>query len=332
MINHARALLLNVSSESYKPGTLGEEYIPTYTPLKLPTFLHVPHRIIFGTDPDRVFLNYRAAELMRLLHQTELAEFIYALDNRVTYWPQPTTEFFRPETQITAQKIFGLYETRLNIIGKPKADNKVGRCYSQYTARVSGYPNEELVTITEDSSIGAVEVPLTWLQNNQLPIMRLQTDGVVGARGLSEPITLQDGLLNVQFADLGSLPPKLLLETKRRILGENYEELPFALESGTDLEIAELRRLAITDSLPLLALWRFSAYARPASAIVTCLPQLEFLGEPVYIQLFGVRSDVEPYATFKNIWEDHPNSVYRFAAFLMAMIYRTDELRSRSNG
>lgn len=331
MINHARTLLLNVNSATHMPGTLGEEYVPPYTAIKLPAFLQLPYKIIFGTNPDRVFLNYRAAEIMRLLHQTELAEFVYALDPRVTYWPQQTTEFFRPSTQITSTKIFGVYETQLNILGRPQSNNRTGRCYSQYTVTITGFVNDETVTIVEDSTPGKIEAPLTWLQNTPtLNIMRLQA-GEVGTRGLSEPIPLSDVLLNVQFADIGDPTPKLLLETAEQILSEDYTGLPFELEDGTDAPVVEaLRRMDILER-PLLAIWRFTAYAKPDNVITNCLPRLEFLGEPFYLELFGVRSDIEPYATFKNIWAEHPNSVYRFAAFLLAMVYRIEELRVKTD-
>jgi hypothetical protein len=327
MINHARTLLLNVGSGTYAPGVLGEEYIPTYTPIKLPPFLQLPHKILFGTNPDRVFLNYRAAELLRLLHQTELAEFLYALDPRVTYWPKATTEFFRPAEQVIAQKIFGLYTLKLNVIGKPTADNKIGRCFGDYTVKVSGAVGDELVTITEASTPEKIEVPLTWLQiqPNVLPLQAEETP-----RGLSAPVSLQSSLLRVQFADIYDEPPKILLENERKILRETYDNFPFELETGTDPAGPELlRRMSIEDDT-LLALWRFTTYARPDSALTTCLPRLEFLGEPFYLELFGVSNVAQPYATFKNIWTDHPNSVYRFAAFLMAMIYRIEELRGQN--
>ena len=328
MINHARTLLLNVNSSTYAPGAIGEEYIPTYNAIKLPKFLDLPHKILFGTQPDRAFLNYRAAELMRLLHQTELSEFIYALDPRVTYWPKLTTDFFRPATQVVAEKVFGPYTLRLNVIGTPVANNKRGHCYSNYTVKIIGEPGDETVVITEDSTPGVTAVPLSWAQL-QSNIMQLQAEDT--PRGMSEPITLPDSLLNIQFAETYEAPPVLLLENSRKFIGENYTQLPFELELGEDpVLIQEFRRLNIEEPA-VLGVWRFTAYAQPGSALTTCMPQLEFLGEPFYLELFGVSNTKQPYATFKNIWLDHPNAVYRFAALLTAIIYRINETRSRDN-
>jgi hypothetical protein len=328
MINHARTLLLNVSNASYAPGERGEEYVPTYSELVLPTYLRTARRIIFGTDPDRVFRNYRANELMRLLHQTEFSEFVYALDPRVTYWPQSKTEFFMPQQQVITQKILGQYETKINIVGIPKPDNVRGRAYREYTVKISGAVGAEIVTITSATTQEQVEVPLTWLQNNQ-QVLRLQA-GDVGTRGISEAVDLFDGFLKVQFADAPAKPPQLALENNSPIIGEDYLAETVELEPGEDIVQQQLRRMGLVDDTTL-ALWRLLVYAKPDSAITVCLPRLEFLGEPFYLELFGV-SDVEPYATFKNIWFDHPNAVYRMGAFVMAMIYRTNEVYGASNG
>ena len=329
MINHARTLLLNVSAAAYAPGELGEEYVPPYSALKLPTYLQTARRIIFGTAPDRVFLNYRVNELMRLLHQTELSEFVYALDSRVTYWPQSKTDFFLPQQQVITQKLFGVYETKLNIIGNPKPDNARGRAYREYTVRINGAVGEEVVTITSTTTPEEIEVPLAWLQDNQ-PVLRLQA-GAVGTRGLSEPIDLFDGFLKAQFADVPAKQPQLALETDTAaIISEDYLAEPVELEPGKDPTLQQLRRMGLVDNT-LLAIWRLTVYAKPDSAITVCLPRLEFLGEPFYLDLFGV-TDVEPYVTFKNIWFDHPNAVYRMGAFVMAMIYRTNEIYGASNG
>jgi hypothetical protein len=329
MINHARTLLLNTNSDNYAPGTLGEEYIPTYQPVELPAYLKTAHRILFGTDPDRVFLNYRANELMRMLHQTEFAEFIYALDPRVTYWPQNQTEFFTPQRQVITQKISGNYETKLHIIGRPLPDNVTGRAYREYTVTVRGAIGSETVTIVSATTNERVEVPLAWLKDQQ-PVLRLQA-GDPGTRGLSAPVDLFDGFLKAQIADAPALPAQLLLEEQDPILGENYLAAPFDLEPGVDPNpVSQFRRMAITGS-DIVSMWRLLVYAKPDSALTVCMPRLEFLGEPFYLALFGVENNVEPFATFKNIWADHPNNVYRFSAFVTAMVYRINELHRQNN-
>ena len=50
------------------------------------------------------------------------------------------------------------------------------------------------------------------------------------------------------------------------------------------------------------------------------------LGEPLFLELFGVDDNAQPYATFKNLWNDHPNPMYRLGGLVLAMIYRTNEV------
>lgn len=87
MINHARTLLMNVDGQV--PGFIdlpGEEFLPSeYNQLDLPTFLANIRIFIFGSDPDRLMLNYRVRQLLALLHATELVEFLTDLDSRITY-------------------------------------------------------------------------------------------------------------------------------------------------------------------------------------------------------------------------------------------------------
>lgn len=86
MINHARTLLLNRHGAGYG-GRPGDEYIPPefreISPL--PGYLQNLRSQLFGSDPDWFFLNYRVRQCLGLLHSTELAEFVVALDPRITY-------------------------------------------------------------------------------------------------------------------------------------------------------------------------------------------------------------------------------------------------------
>ena len=318
MINHARTLLLNLPSKSYSPGTLGEEYIPPYSPAPLPTYITTARRIIFGTAPDKVFLNFRAHELLTLIHQTELAEFIYALDPRVTYWPKPTTDFFTEQKKANLVKSAGLRNTRLFITGKIKPDNIVGRAYRKYAINVSVVNGDTVLTVTADSVKTKIQQSLTWLQPDGGPML-LQTEQ---QSGLSASIPLFDSDLSIQVSTPQLSLPVLLLEDFYSLLKEDFYEIE--LEPGTEPMAMRAPRLALlTDQI--LSKWELEVYSRPGSVIPVCMPKLEFLGEPFYLQLFGV-GNVEPYATFKNIWFDHPNQAYRMAAFTLAMIYRTNEI------
>ena len=96
MINQLRTLLLNQPSGAIPPISYpGEEYVPTgYSPPVLTDALATIHSLLFGRTPDRALLNLRLRQLLGIIHTSELAEFVYALDPRVTYWPDTNESLY----------------------------------------------------------------------------------------------------------------------------------------------------------------------------------------------------------------------------------------------
>jgi len=325
MINHARTLLLNKSANTYQPGTLGEEYVPPYSALTLPSYLTLPRKILLGTDPDKVFLNFRMHELLNLIHQTELSEFVYALDPRITYDPTDNSEFFIAQKQVNLDRVVGLGTTRLFITGAIKPDNVTGRAYRNYYITVTRINDEYVISIITESARDTLNQSLDWAQ----PTMPMRLAMTTGPSGLSESVQLPNTTLSVRMSTPQSLTAVMLMEDYYDLLKE--DDYQIELEPGVDPAPMQLRRMALTGT-EVIATWRLETYARPGSAITTCLPKLEFLGEPFYLELFGVGNTIEPYATFKNIWFDSKNPTYRLAAFVLAMIYRTDAVRKKQNG
>lgn len=317
MINHARTLLLNQPGKAYMPGMFGEEYVPPhYTPVSFPSYIITPHKILFGTSPDRAFLNFRAVELLNLIHVTELAEFIYDLDARVTYWPQQQTEFFtKANTGIALKKISGYDKSRAYLKGKPKADNSRGRAYTEYFLQLTKIGDATSLEISGDNLVTpAVTVvePETELSN------------------FSRWLPLPDKQLDIQFSDIGSITSSsylLLEEAPQPLLTENYETI--MLDVGEMLPFTLRPKMGIQANSTVIGQWQLQVYSRPDDAIKICMPKLSMLGEPLFLELFGVRNDIQPYATFKSIWFDHPLPNYRLAAFVLAMIYRADEVRNK---
>lgn len=96
MINQLRTLLLNQPATAIPLSNYpGEEFVPAdYMPRTLPDGLATVHKLLFGITPDRAMLNMRLRQLLGLIHSTELVEFVYALDTRVTYWPPKNDSLF----------------------------------------------------------------------------------------------------------------------------------------------------------------------------------------------------------------------------------------------
>lgn len=316
MINHARTLLLNRTSSTYVPGKLGEEYIPPgYEAVTLPTSVATAKNIIFGVDPDPEFVNFRLWELLSLIHNTELAEFVYALDPRVTYWPRPVTDFYQAQKTIKVEKTGGAADTFLYVNGEPLANIRAGVLSGEYIVRL----------LTRDNTVRLV---INQVDRQDVVDQQISLDGP--ALGLSPAVPLPNAQMTVQVADYVNPIGYILLENLNTppnfLLQETAERIK--LEANTVPAISALRmRMSLLSTDTILASWRVNVYSRPEAAITACLPRLELLGEPAFLELFGTGEAGEPYATFRNIWFDAKDPSYRLAAFTLALIYRTEALR-----
>lgn len=245
MINHIRTLLLNINGEpGFRSDVPGEEFVPpSYRARELHPSLRLPMQILFGTDPDRMFRNYRLRQIMTLLHESPLAEYLYTHDPRVTYWPPADAGFYDQAFGVTVVQTGGLPAT-LHVIGEPAADDAVGRCEQIW-------------------EISASEFAYTAVD------------------GLSEVIPLGRGLA-VQF-----------------------------------------------EANDPSASWRVTARGRPTTDFGQVLTNLgHAMGQGGLSWVFRP-PQLEPYATFMNVWNDHPLTLYRYAALFLAIAFRLDALQAR---
>jgi hypothetical protein len=319
MINHARNLLMNVLPDSSQRQYVGEELIaPGYRPVKLPSYLKTLRAALFGTEPDRVFLNTRVRELLHILHNTELAQYVYNLDPRVTYWPENSSFFYAIQNQISAYKAQKDGPGRLFIVGGITADNVRGKSVREYSLEIKA-----------PETGGGADLAVTMLDNRLTSVTTpLQISG-----GISSRIKLTDTNLGVQFSTAVGPPPPilLLLENTGRMLTEDAYFIE--VEPAMDLaEILEMRAPVVDEATSLIgARWLIETIAKPAPILTTALPTLEILGEPLFLELFGLSSD-EPFNTFRNLWSDHPQAIYRLAGLTLAVIYRTEVIRKQQYG
>lgn len=308
MINHIRTLLLNQHPDTAGPTDIGYEYVPAaFKPVALPTALETVHKILFGSRPDNYFRNFRVREMLGYIHQTELDVFARKFDNRVTYWPQTQNPFYGAAKQVFVEQIAG-QPKRLNIAGTLFAGNAVGRAEYEYILilgkKNTGSPAEQGVFVVRaDDGKTTTETFTTAAPTISLPETQLKTriDSITGFDRLT--------------TEVGDI---FIVEDYSQPGGEILLERP-----------AGMNILAITQADELIdsvtAAWRVSARANPSPAILTVLPNLEFLGEPLYLELFGVKP-AEPYATFLNLWENHPLPAYRLSSIVLALVYRLNEL------
>jgi hypothetical protein len=72
--------------------------------------------------------------------------------------------------------------------------------------------------------------------------------------------------------------------------------------------------------------WLVAGLLRPRLGLAGVVARAAALGPPLEA-LFGRRA--EPYATFRALWEEHPELAPRAAALACALVYRTEEARGR---
>ena len=126
--NQARTLLLNVSSVDQPTADFyGQEYVaPGYAAVQLPSGLQTVRRALFGGDPDMAGLNYSVWQYMRILHSTEFAEYVLALDDRITYLNRKSL------VDITYGPIVDPDDTALQFAGTPDLGDASGRLIDRW--------------------------------------------------------------------------------------------------------------------------------------------------------------------------------------------------------
>lgn len=128
MINHALTLLLNERGESIPAQIPGDVYIPPFKPVDLPAEMQEARDALFTGVSSFRDRRYRALQLIRLVHATDLAGYIYDLDPRVTYSlvsdklsrqpmalsVQPSSQFMRIDAADTGVSSVGRYTLELS--------------------------------------------------------------------------------------------------------------------------------------------------------------------------------------------------------------------------
>lgn len=316
MINHGRNLLLNVSPRRLGVGDSGYEYMPAeFKPFRLTAALSVIHRVLFGEQPDNKFLNLRAKELLTYVHETEFASYLYKLDSRVTYWPQQEKSDFLYNKKVTLTQISGT-PRRVAVGGTFSASNTTGTAEKNFLLDLTTTGDEYTATLHPVGGADAAPVATSFTTFSSAETLVAPETAVRFSLAAASSFTTTNRIMT----EIGDL-----------LVVESYDPTGYLLleegDGNTPLQMRALPKLANTETT--VARWVINVQANPAPAITTIMPTLELLGEPVFIDLFGV-ADVEPYLTFKNLWFDHPLPNYRLAGLVLAFIYRAEEQRLKN--
>lgn len=94
MVNHVRTFLMNRGRNGRGIDQPGEEFVyDKFIPRVLTPGLVMAHKVLFGGQPDRLFLMFRMRQLMQLIHASPLADDVLVKDSRITYLPFDDTMF-----------------------------------------------------------------------------------------------------------------------------------------------------------------------------------------------------------------------------------------------
>lgn len=137
MLNHFRTLLMNVSRDGLGPDALAAEYTPPeFVPMALPRSVAKLSSVLYGRRPDQYMLNWRTRQVLQVVHATELAEYITALDPRITYLPFPVDAVYNGGYAPSIRNIDGHTNT-LTTIGTLQPDEFAGKLF--YSWRIEIY-------------------------------------------------------------------------------------------------------------------------------------------------------------------------------------------------
>jgi len=258
MPNQGRTLLLNLSGETQPTATfIGAEYVsPYFRPVQLTSGLLNVRRALFGSNADAAGLNYSLWQYMRIVHSTEYASYVTALDSRITYLTSDSLVDYSYGEAYTPD------DKALRFVGDPELGNADGKLMTSWNVSLVG---------------------------SSVTIQNLQSNN-----STSTTVTLTEGL--TQFIPMPDYPGlKVQINT--------------AIGSDT---------------------WLVDYTGKPQSEMdpINRAAQVASVGVAAFEDLFPRRA---PFNLFRQLWEQHTEFTYKMSGVLLAMMYRTNELRVNGN-
>lgn len=139
MINHYRTALLNIDGSNW-PGLTypGEELVdPLFYRSDVPNHLSTVHRLIFGENPDRAYLNYRLRQITTMWHDGILHSTATEKDSRLTYWPLKFAAGMSEYGKVKVETINGDAVPDYVVLTTPHADDRSGKAQFLYDLTIS---------------------------------------------------------------------------------------------------------------------------------------------------------------------------------------------------
>lgn len=225
MLNHFSTLLRNVPGAAVDPDVPGEELAPLdYAPVVLPSPLQTVRRVLFGATPDRAMLNYRSRQLLTVLHATELAEYVTALDPRITYDVLDRGFTDLPLGAIY-QQVAGSESASVTVSGQDAPPDYSGRMQKAWLLTVV---SDSLATILHDGLTTNANYTSTAYLSSLVPLpnsgLFVNFQPLVGAAWRIENLSRPVADLGSLLATLKAQPYEELQQLFLRDRPEGYEE------------------------------------------------------------------------------------------------------------
>lgn len=207
--NYARTLLLNVQGQD--PGCPGEELVPRrYVPVAVPDYVRMFRAVLFGVSPDRFMLNYRARQLLLLIHGTELQTYLDALDTRVTYDLSDNSLF---DTSVYGPTVVRQatddVDASISLLGSPTSPDLSGYCGYDFLVQNTGSEPEPVYQIAQLSAPAGSVSLIPEFENGLSSVMPL------GDTGYKFQLTSMDP--NVAWRISGFRRPSAVVDVHARI-------------------------------------------------------------------------------------------------------------------
>lgn len=306
MINHARTLLGNQAAILLGLNFPGEEYVPeTFYPVTLPSPLARIRALLFGSQPDRIMVNYRLRQYMTLLHATELSQYVTAFGARLTYLNRDWLDLFD-------ERFFGVF---------------VAPYPGNIATGVDFGGSSPSSVITNGIGPGATIYSfLTGLGGSVFSITGPSPQLFI--LGDPEQDETSDRLEREWFVEVVDTATVRIVH--RTPPYQEYIENYVLTNNLSDIHALPHSSLKFRFESNLNSKWRIVARWRPSQDLGSIAASLRQLPDQDMAFLFGrgqPKGELQPFRTFRRLWESHYSLAYSLGGLLLALIYRTDELR-----
>ena len=324
MYNHLRTLLLNRAA--VEPATHpASELVPAaFQSIALPAYLKGIRALLFGSNPDVDMLNYRLAQYMPLLHCTELEEYVLAMDSRITY-PTSQAGDLVPAAQFSPMIDTATIDVSADIAGNLLAEGGyvlTTEAEDEFYHELSDIASQGryVLLLAENSLVLDVENGLQL----RLEMPASQDPLVLGG---SPALPDMGGKMRYIF-DVEIGYGEVLLRQFAPVPARQWV-IPLVYTDGLSQPMnfpgtGYIFAVSQTNGANYFA---FEGYLRPQWSLGQIAALLQGSSEDSMLQLFGGQSPPEPWATFRNLWYSHPETAYQLGGLLLALAYRTEEVR-----